>query len=183
MDISSARNTQKNKRKPSVTTRGSIVGPKGPQIGHKPLPKNSCFFVFWPPPIPPGESRTGSSGPPVEARGRPDSGGAKPLRTAGPAARTALEPHSQGRPSGPPGPSRFCQSSRRSSWKMVKSIGKPTGTATGRFTGTPRRFIVLLQVSKERSPSDPNRLCTENPRGTPENIRENGYEMEFLEAK
>ena len=39
MDISSARNAQKNKRKPSVATVWWIVGPNGPQIGQK-LTKN-----------------------------------------------------------------------------------------------------------------------------------------------
>ena len=36
MDVWSARNAQKNERKPSVTTVWWIVGPNGPQIGQKP---------------------------------------------------------------------------------------------------------------------------------------------------
>ena len=43
----------------------------------------------------------------------------------------------------------------------------------GELLGEPRRLLVILQVDKERSPSDPNRFCIENPGKTFQKFKEN----------
>ena len=43
-----------------------------------------------------------------------------------------------------------------------------------KLLGEPGRFLAILQVSKERSPSDPNRFCIENPGEAPQKSKENG---------
>ena len=92
--IWSARNTQKNKGKPSVITVWWIDGPNGAENGQK---VNEKLVFFDPLLDSPSESRTGSPRPPREAPREADQapkeagGPTLPGRPAArPAARTAL---------------------------------------------------------------------------------------------
>ena len=121
MDIWSARNAQKNKRKPSVTTVWSIVGPIGPQTGQTVNKKLVFFGPLLYPLVNPrtGSTRLPATGPATGPRPkflaqrvalhRPARPGRRPGR---PFLPCLSKKHSQGPAVRAAGAVPFCQSSR-----------------------------------------------------------------------